>query len=246
MEKDDKMDNIPAIKPGQNDALYRRNGKSEAPKQSNFNGLLVFVILLMVIVMGLGGYTLYEVQLKLDEANLLLAKGQDNIKALEDRLAATGTDVSKTLKDMQDQTKENFKQIDLLWGHAYRTNKPNITKNTNAIFALRQDLDGELKPLTQSVNSVKSNFQILSDEMARVKRNLQDDSEEITTQVALVRGQVEDQAVVVEANRRNATALSKELVDVQEAIDVIDAYRRQINQRLIEMQSQIRTQSDAP
>jgi len=33
---------------------------------------------------------------------------------------------------------------------------------------------------------------------------------------------------------------------VQEAIDVIDAYRRQINQRLIEMQSQIRTQSDAP
>jgi chromosome segregation ATPase len=246
VEKDDKLDNIPAIKPGQDDALYRRSGKSEAPKQSNFNGLLVFVILLMVIVMGVGGYTLYEVQLKLDEANVLLAKGQDNIKALEDRLAATGTDVSKTLQDMQEQIKENFKQIDLLWGHAYRTNKPNITKNTNAISALRKNLEGEVKPLTQSVNRVKSNFQTLSDEMSGVKQNLQDDAEEITTQVALVRGQVEDQAVVVEANRRNATALTKQLVEVQEAIDVIDAYRRQINQRLTDLQSQIRTQNDAP
>ena len=196
--------------------------------------------------MGVGGYYLYEVQLKLNEANLLLVKGQDNIKALEDRLAATGTDVSKTLQDMQEQTKENFKQIDLLWGHAYRTNKPNITKNTNAIAALRKDLDSEVKPLTKSVNRVKSNFQTLSDEMTLVKQNLQDDSEEITTQVALVRGQVEDQATVVEANRRNATALTKQLVEVQEAIDVIDAYRRQINQRLIEIQSEIRTQSDAP
>ena len=246
MEKDDKLDNIPAIKPGQDDALYRRSGKSEAPKQSNFNGLLVFVILLMVIVMGVGGYTLYEVQLKLDEANVLLGKGQDNIKALEDRLAATGTDVSKTLQDMQEQIKENFKQIDLLWGHAYRTNKPNITKNTDAIAALRKNLEGEVKPLTQSVNRVKSNFQTLSDEMSGVQQNLQDDAEEITTQVALVRGQVEDQAVVVEANRRNATALTKQLVEVQEAIDVIDAYRRQINQRLIDLQSEIRTQSDAP
>jgi chromosome segregation ATPase len=150
------------------------------------------------------------------------------------------------LQDMQGETKENFKQIDLLWGHAYRTNKPNIMKNTNAIAALRKDLDGEVKPLTQSVNRVKSNFQTLSDEMTRVKQNLQDDSEEITTQVALVRGQVEDQAIVVEANRRNATTLTKQLVEVQEAIDVIDAYRRQINQRLIEMQSEIRTQSGAP
>lgn len=246
MEKDDKLDNIPAIKPGQDDVLYRRRSKSDAPKQSNFNGLLVFVILLMVIVMGAGGYALYEVQLKLDEANLLLTKGQDNIKDLEDRLAATGTDVSKTLQDMQEKMGENFKQIDLLWGHVYRTNKPNITKNTNAIARTQKDLDREVKPLTESVSRVEANFQTLSGKMTRVQQNLQDDSEEINTQVALVRGQVENQAAVVAANRRNATALTKQLAEVQEAIDVIDTYRRQVNQDFVELRNEIRTLSEAP
>ena len=54
---------IPSIKPAQDEvASYRRSGRSEAPKQSNFNGLLVFVIVLMAIMMGVGGYTIFELQ----------------------------------------------------------------------------------------------------------------------------------------------------------------------------------------
>ena len=72
-------------------------------RQSSFNGLLVFVIVVMAIMMGIGGYTLWQVQQKLETANALLARGQENVKALDERLAATGTDVSKTLRKMQDE-----------------------------------------------------------------------------------------------------------------------------------------------
>ncbi|MDA0977075.1 MAG: hypothetical protein O3B72_00815, partial [Proteobacteria bacterium] len=83
--------NIPSIKPAQDEvASYRRGGQTKAPKQSNFNGMLVFVIVLMAIMMGIGGYTLYEVQLKLERSNELLAEGQENVRMLEARLAATG------------------------------------------------------------------------------------------------------------------------------------------------------------
>ena len=239
----DKLGSIPAIKPEQGDALYRRSGQGEAPRQSNFNGLLVFVILMMVIMMGYGGYILWEVQQKLVQANVLLAKGQENIQDLDNRLAATGTDVSKTLQDMQSQIRENFKQIDLLWEHAYRTNKPNIAKNTNAIARIRKQLDNELEPLTQAVRSVESRFTSLSHDVARTHQELREDSEEMTTQVALIEGQVQDQSSNVTRNSRDIDSLNKELSEAQEAIDVIDNYRRQINQRIGDLQKHIQAQA---
>ena len=170
---------------------------------------------------------------------LFFPKNQD----LENRLAATGTDVSKTLQDMQSQIRENFKQIDLLWEHAYRTNKPNIAKNTNAIVGIRKQLDNELEPLTQSVRSVESRFTSLLDDVARTQQELRDDSEEMTTQVALIRGQVQDQFSNVTRNSRNIDSIKKELSEAQEAIDAIDTYRRQINLLIVDLQKQIQAQA---
>ena len=240
----DEIDSIPAISPDPDEMdSYLRSARAEAPKQSNFNGLLVFVIVLMAIIMGVGGYTLYEVQQKLDQSNLLLAQGQENVKELDDRLAATGTDVSKTLQDMQREIKENFKQIDLLWGHAYRTNKPNIEKNAKAIARISGEVNKELKTLAQTVHGIEARFNTLSTEMLRLKQDVQGDNEDMTTQVALMRGQTQDQAVIVEGNRRTIASLSEQLTDAQEAIDVIDRYRRQINQRLVDLQEQLQDQA---
>ena len=62
------LDLIPAIAPAKDEvASYRRSGSSDAPKQSNFNGILVFALVLMAIVMGVGGFALYQIQQKLDQ-----------------------------------------------------------------------------------------------------------------------------------------------------------------------------------
>ena len=242
-DKRDDLDVLPAIRPAQDEvSSYLRSTRSEAPKQSNFNGILVFVILIMAIMMGVGGFTLYEVQKKLNQSNVLLARGQENLRQLDNRLAATGTDVSKTLQTVQGQMDTNVSEIDKLWAIAHRENKPNIEKNEASINRVEAALQSGITPLSQAVESIAEKFNQLSTDMTQVKQNLVDDNEEMTTQVSLVRGQIQGQSVQVEGNRREILILANQMKEAQEAIDVIDQYRRQINQRLRDLQGQIQDQ----
>ncbi|MCB1646074.1 MAG: hypothetical protein KDI36_11510 [Pseudomonadales bacterium] len=247
VDKSKDLDLIPAIAPAKDEvASYRRSSRSDAPKQSNFNGLLVFTIALMAIMMGVGGYTLWEVQNKLAQANALLEQGQKNIRDLEDRLAATGTDVSKTLQEMKEQQKTNVSEIDKLWGVSYRQNRPKIQELESSIAKLRERdkaLDTQIGNQVASVNKVTSRFDTFSNDMVELRQSLIQDNEEMTTQVSMVRSQIQDQATIVEGNRRNVTALQNRMKDAEEAIEVIDKYRAQTNRKLVDLETRIQQQA---
>jgi len=236
----DQKENIPSIKPAQDEvASYRRSGRSEAPKQSNFNGLLVFVIVLMAIMMGIGGYTLYEVQERLERSNQLLEQGQENTRQLDSRLAATGTDVSKTLRDLKAQMNTNFTEIDKLWAVSHRQNKPDIQKNVRAIAGLKRDLGAKIDSMRGSVKKMSSQYEAILNELSGLREGLRQDNEELITEIALLRGQVQDQAVVQGASKRNLNSLGRQVKEMQAAIDSIDAHRRQISQKLNELENNI-------
>ena len=236
----DQKENIPSIKPAQDEvASYRRSGRSEAPKQSNFNGLLVFVIVLMAIMMGIGGYILYEVQERLERSNQLLEQGQENIRQLDSRLAATGTDVSKTLQDLKAQMNTNFTEIDKLWAVSHRQNKPDIQKNVRAIAGLKRDQGAKINSMSVLVKKMSSQYQAILDELSGLREGLRQDNEELITEIALLRGRVQDQTVVQGATKRNLNSLDREMKEMQAAIDSIDAHRRQISQKLNELQNNI-------
>lgn len=239
-------ESIPSIKPEQDEvASYRSSGRSAAPKQSNFNGLLVFVIVLMAIMMGFGGYTLFEVQKKLDQSNELLAQGQENIRELDSRLAATGTDVSKTLQDLKEQVSTNFSEIDKLWAVSYRQNRPDIQKNVRAIAALEDNLGKKVETMDQSVKQMSSQYQSTLSEISSLREGLLRDNEELITEIALLRGQVQDQAVAQEAIRRNISSLIQQVKETEEAIAAIDRHRLQLTQKLAQLQALIQTPSPA-
>ena len=239
-------ESIPSIKPEQDEvASYRSSGRSAAPKQSNFNGLLVFVIVLMAIMMGFGGYTLFEVQKKLDQSNELLAQGQENIRELDSRLAATGTDVSKTLQDLKEQVSTNFSEIDKLWAVSYRQNRPDIQKNVRAIAALEDNLGKKVQTMDQSVKQMSSQYQSTLSEISSLREGLLRDNEELITEIALLRGQVQDQAVAQEAIRRNISSLTQQVKETEEAIAAIDRHRLQLTQKLAQLQALIQTPSPA-
>jgi chromosome segregation ATPase len=238
------LDGIGAIRPARDEvSSYRRSNRADAPAKSNFNGILVFVIVVLAIMMGVGGFVLIEVQKKLDQSNVLLQKGQESVQQLEDRLSATGTDVSKTLQNMQGRMDTNVSEIDKLWKVAYRQNKPAIKENLDEIVKIRSDLKTNVAPLNNTVQGMIESFNKLSSDMIEVRQGLAIENEETTTQVSMVRGQVQDQSVQVEGNKRDISILSNQMKEAQEAIDVIDQYRKQINQRLIDMQGQIQDQS---
>lgn len=239
-KKDDPE--LPSIKPSQDEVFsYRRSSRSEAPKQSNFNGILVFVIVLMAIMMGVGGFALYEVQKRLEQSNVLLSKGQENIQELENRLSATGTDVSKTLQTMQGQIQTNFEEIDKLWAVSYRQNRPNIQKLQQS----QQDMDKRLASVSKQVAETANGFSGLKTEIEATREQLMLDNEDMTTQVSLVRGQIQDQSVKVEGNRRNISILSNQMEETQEAIESNDRFRIQVNQRLLDLQGQIQSSNAA-
>ena len=235
---------IPAIKPEQDEvASFRRSGRPTAPRQSNFNGVLVFVIVLLAVMMGIGGYALWEVQQRLELSNELLSQSGRNIEDLEKRLSRTGDTTSKAFQDMQEQIATNFSEIDKLWGVSYRTNRPNIEKNTGAITSLQAQVDRDLKQMASRMTKVDQGFTKFSADMTTLENDLRADGEEIATSVSLVRGQVQDQAVVVEGNRRSIAALEREVDTAQEAIDVIDQYRARVNQQLLELRAQIQSRT---
>ena len=239
-------ESIPSIKPDQDEvASYRSSGRSAAPKQSNFNGLLVFVIVLMAIMMGFGGYTLFEVQKKLDQSNELLAQGQENIRELDSRLAATGTDVSKTLQDLKEQVSTNFSEIDKLWAVSYRQNRPDIQKNVRAIAALEGNLGKKVETMDQSVKQMSAQYQSTLNEISTLREGLLRDNEELITEIALLRGQVQDQAVAQEAVRRNISSLTQQVRETDEAIAAIDRHRLQLTQKLAQLQDLIQASSPA-
>jgi chromosome segregation ATPase len=236
----DGKEMIPSITPAQDEvASHRRSGRSDAPKQSNFNGLLVFVIALMAIMMGVGGFVLYEVQERLERSNKLLEQGQENTRQLDSKLAATGTDVSKTLVNLQAQVNTNFTEIDKLWSVSHRQNKPDIQKNVRAIAELKGDFGEEISSMTVTVKKMSSQYQAILSELSGLQEGLLQDNEELITEIALLRGQVQDQAVVQGATKRNLSSVDLQMKEMQDAINSIDEHRKQIAQKLNELQNDI-------
>ena len=193
----------------------------------------------MAIIMGIGGYTLFEVQKKLDRSNALLAQGQMNIAELDSRLAATGTDVSQTLQDLKDQVGTNFSEIDKLWAVSYRQNKPDIQKNVRSIKTLKDDLGQSVTNMAGSVDEMSRQYKELVDEYSGLRDGLLQDNQEFITEIAFLRSQVQDQAVVQEANQRALNTVSRQLKEVNEAISSIDQHRQQLAQKLSQQQTQI-------
>ena len=228
---------LPSIKPERDEvASYRRSARAEPPRPSSFNGLMAVVILVMGLMMAVGGVALYEVQQKLDHANRLLEQGQANVSDLESRVVSTGTDVSKTLRDLKGQVQTNFTEIDKLWAVAYRQNKPEIQQNAQAIERLQLDLEGKLAAIDSAVKSINQQTAASLQKMQAVRDGQMNDSEELITQLALLRTQVQEQATVMEAVRRQTRGMDARMQEVRADIEAINGFRASFNERLLNLE----------
>ena len=248
MTDDNKnLDDLPSITPDAEDvSSYRRGSRTEAPKQSNFNGILMFVIVIMVLVMGFGGYVLFQVQNKLDEANAQLVQSGASIDELESRLAATGSDVSKTFETMQAQSNKNVSEIDKLWAVAYRQNRPKIDQVALDLETAITGFKAELDPIAGAVSGVGDQFDALNKEMIGLKQFVTMDTEDRATELALIRQQLQDQTDTLETLRRELGVVKKQLSEAKEDIRSNLEYRARHNGEVLEMKKQIQRLGDLP
>ncbi len=241
------LDDLPSITPDAEDvSSYRRGSRTEAPKQSNFNGILMFVIVIMMLVMGFGGYVLFQVQNKLDEANAQLAQSGENIDELKSRLAATGSDVSQTFETMQEQSNKNVSEIDKLWAVAYRQNRPKIEQVALDLETAITGFKAELDPIAGAVSGVGDQFDALNKEMIGLKQLVTMDNEDRVTELALMRQQLQDQTDVLETLRRELGVVKKQLGEAKEDIRSNLEYRARHNGEVLEMKKQIQRLGNLP
>ncbi|MBV1877115.1 MAG: hypothetical protein KUG79_05695 [Pseudomonadales bacterium] len=241
---------ISAIKPEQDEvASFQRSNRSEAPRQSSFNGLLVFSLVLMAIMMAVGGFQMVELQKKLEQSNELLEISQSNINNLQNELAVTTGKSTSAFKSMAQQQQTNVLEIDKLWKIAHRENRPAITKLQRQ-FELS---DTQTKEFDRRIGSFKANlvkvttdFGELSTDMVDVRQSIAADSASLKATVASVRGLTQETTDVSEANRRQLASMNLAVSELQEAISVFDRYRQQMNQRLLNLQDQITPVESAP
>jgi uncharacterized coiled-coil DUF342 family protein len=150
------------------------------------------------------------------------------------------------LLDLKAQVNTNFTEIDKLWAVSHRQNKPDIQKNVRAIAELKGDLGVKINAMNATVKKMSSQYQATLKELSGLREGLHQDNEELITGIALLRGQVQDQAVVQGATKRNLNSLDRQVKELQAAIDSIDAHRRQISQKLNELENEAQNDFQVP
>lgn len=168
---------------------------------------------------------------------------QDRFEILDSRLNNTDESVNQSGAAMQinigkhsDQLKKHWSEIKKLWGIANDKNKGKIASNTKDIAFLaakRNELDEALNDLTlqldkdrASAEAVGENFFGLSADLDKLNASLSD----------YFKALEKTELTIKEQNKKIQNSL--------EAIASIDAFRRQVNQKILKLEEAVAKQKN--
>lgn len=213
--------------------------KQPVQKASGGSSVLVGLLCIMVaLVSGAAAYLYMQTQTLSEQRDDL----DSRVKVLEQKLSVTdeslsqsGAAIQSVLKDQAEEMELHMSEIRKLWGVAYDTNRIDIealekttASQTTSVNSLRESVT-KLEPLADSFASSQSRIEALANQSLALSAGF-DETEgqlrELSDGLAVLRGEISAQKNV----SSNHT----------EAIEAIDQYRVQINQRLIQLENQIR------
>lgn len=197
--------------------------KASAVETKNKNGLTIVAFIVAAIACTASGY-LYSLHTAQEN---LLAENEVRIKALEDKLSATGEEMGNStvalqvkITELSATAKELWEQMDKLWASAWRRNQQEI-KTLSANFKnLQQDTNKLVKDLDAKVasnNATSANIQSRIDGI-NTKVNAQandilsvnvsqDENLQTNTKQAATLREMSEKLILLE--KRNTTLLQK-------------------------------------
>ena len=198
------------------------------------NSTPAWIYLLLLVSFAASGYLFYQLQ----QLQQLQSGVSQRVGSLEGRLSITDESFSQSGAAMQAMLQEHAGELELhmseirkLWGVAYDTNRKSIDElkvsMTQSITRLDQ-LSASLKTLATGVARV--------DALGSQMLILSADVEDVLTRVRATRDELNEQSLVLSRLQASATEQST-------AIDSVDSFRLQFNQRLIQLENEIRSLS---
>ena len=226
-------------KPTKDSARPSAPRRAAPPPKSGGSSALVSVLCFMVVLIsGAAAYLYLQVQTLNDQRSALDAR----LKDVEDTLSVTGESLSESGAAMQVVIREqgemltlHTSEIDKLWGVAYRTNRPKLDalekaqgSQADTVKALSASV-AKIEPVVENMSDLSSQVRTTSNQSLALSANL-DELE------ASVRG-LTDRMSGLQRDVQSQTASNN---DHSAAIEAIDQYRVQINQRLLQLENQVR------
>ena len=193
-----------------------KNGDSHINKSSS--GLFLGIVFVLLLI-GILALSLWVSELSKD-SNSINSKVESRLSILEEQLQLADSTSTEFLSDINTQLQFLDKEIRKLWDLSNKRNKVNIAKLTQDISkhtsALKEIAATQTNDQT-NINSIKNESQKLRSAIDELKQANRDN-----------------------LNTQNKIAeLNKSILLLEETVQAFDAYRRQNNEMLQEMQLKI-------
>ena len=177
-------------------------------RKSKGDGQVMFSALLVVIVMAsLIGMYLY-IEEKSSGNNVALNEVADKIEVIEGKLSITNEDSEQNMETMTDQIVFLDKEVRKLWAHR-KGYLDNFKKQENKLVQSEKNIR-DLKAIATG----------LEDQLSAINQKIQL-AEDLQLKITLITNELNKQKKVIEEN--------------QSAIDAVDSYRRQNNQKVADV-----------
>jgi chromosome segregation ATPase len=225
---------------------YRRQG-SHRPRAAGERRPIAGTLVLAVLVIGLAvaGWFLVSQHQALTVARDTLAQSEKRIAVLEERLQVTDETMSLADREVTTQLGAWQDEVRKLWDVSNKRNKGWIEENRANIKKQGETLQRVDKRLEEVKTNVARHESTLTQMSAIVEQlgSVESQLARLTTQ----QRQLTDQ---LNATRQTVAALESGLArrvsDAEKAVQTFDAYRLQLNSRLIDLQTRIDRLSTPP
>lgn len=200
------------------------------------------LIAVLALLAALGSaFWAWQLQQKLGQANVMMERYAQRITDLEDRLSDTDEGLSQNTQAMAVKIKELYSEVDKLWASAWR-------RNQAAIEELQKSSASRGNQLTAAEKSLASTQEQMKQAMADLSRlkNVAGDLERLMSNARANQAAVDKATATLNQMNTQLSGLAKKVDSQDQWLQSIDAFRRQVNGSLADLQATVRNLQGAP
>lgn len=226
-------------------ATPARQRKTSAASARTSSSIAALALIVAVASLGGSAYLAWQLQ----KSQQYLGAAELRIQELEKRLELSDDESSQSVTAIRAKLKWADSEIRKLWGVSYDTNRKRIGANKDKLAQLEKNLKKAQKQATtaqQLADGHKSALQTLQQESDARSKRLADAVAAVgktDTALADQRKRLQDAVDLASRVDRKLGQLSADLVGRvktnEDAIEAIDAYRRNINRDMLQLKQRL-------
>lgn len=227
---------IPSMAP-EGDELdnYRRMQSTNSaildaePVRGGGGASAVIMSFLFVLILAVGGGASW-LYLQLEASNARIATLEQRLSQAGESMDQSSATLGLKLKELTDKTNVLWTEMDKLWASAWRRNQSEITELRDGAANLSKKLAAAQKTLsavetkTADIDSIASKVKVLDDMQVQVT--------DLSNNVLQLRK-------LSDGFGKSTSGLEKRMTSAEDWINSINAYRKQVNRQLDELQKAV-------